>query len=243
VIFSAHLSLLFADRPLLERPAAALAAGYDAVEAWWPGEAARPFAAEVERCGLRLALVNADAGDISAGERGFVNVPERRREALESIAAAVRLAPASVNVLVGRGGGREQVVDVLREAVERLGDVTLVVEHQNARDVPGYLLPTPREAGELVEQVGSPRLLLLYDAYHAAMAGLDPLADVHRHAGLIGHVQYSEAPGRGEPGPRFWRFLDALEGIGYTGFVGLEYDPRGRPPKPPRRPASGQLRG
>jgi hydroxypyruvate isomerase len=233
---SAHLSLLYADRPLLERPPAALAAGFEAVEAWWPGEEAGAFAAEVERSGLRLALVNADAGDIPAGERGFLNVPGRRGEALASIAAAVRLRPASVNVLVGRGGGREQVVDVLREALDLVGEVTLVVEPQNVHDVPGYLLPTARKAAELVEEVGSPQLRLLYDAYHAAMAGLDPVSDVRRYAGLIGHVQYSEAPGRRAPGARFWSFLDALGEIGYAGFVGLEYAPRGSPVGPPRRP-------
>jgi hydroxypyruvate isomerase len=236
LIFSAHLSFLFADLPLLERPAAALEAGYTAVECWWPGPAAeKMFAAEVERCGLRLALINADAGDIAAGERGFLNLPERREEALARIAAAVRLRPSCVNVLVGRGRGREHVVDVLREAVDGLEAVTLVVEPQNARDVPGYLLPTAAEAAELVEDVGAPQLRLLYDAYHAAMAGVDPAADVRRYAGLIGHVQYAEAPGRAPPGPRFWEFLDVLGDLGYAGAVGLEYDPRGGSNGPPRR--------
>ena len=31
-----NLSILFTDLPLLERPAAAAKAGFDAVELWWP---------------------------------------------------------------------------------------------------------------------------------------------------------------------------------------------------------------
>ena len=43
--YAANLSMLFTELPLLERPAAATAAGFDAVEFWWPfadGGARRP---------------------------------------------------------------------------------------------------------------------------------------------------------------------------------------------------------
>ncbi|MDT7632049.1 MAG: hydroxypyruvate isomerase, partial [Pseudonocardiales bacterium] len=34
--YTANCSILFPDVPLLDRPAAAAAAGFDAVEFWWP---------------------------------------------------------------------------------------------------------------------------------------------------------------------------------------------------------------
>ncbi|GFN08239.1 hypothetical protein Smic_67950 [Streptomyces microflavus] len=34
--FDVNLSILFTELPLLERPAAAAAAGFTAVELWWP---------------------------------------------------------------------------------------------------------------------------------------------------------------------------------------------------------------
>ena len=34
--FNVNLSILFTELPLLERPAAAAAAGFTAVELWWP---------------------------------------------------------------------------------------------------------------------------------------------------------------------------------------------------------------
>ena len=78
--------------------------------------------------------------------------------------------------------------------------VTIVIEHLNEHDVPGALVSTPKAAAGLVEAVGSDHVRLLYDAYHAAMAGIDPVRDVGAYVGLISHVQYADSPGRGAPG-------------------------------------------
>ena len=40
--YSANCSILFTELPLLERPAAVKAAGFDAVEFWWPFDEAVP---------------------------------------------------------------------------------------------------------------------------------------------------------------------------------------------------------
>ena len=60
--------------------------------------------------------------------------------------------------------------------------VPIVVEHLNAVDVDRPLLPTPAEAAAFVERVGHPGVRVLFDAYHAAMAGLDPLEEAARVA-------------------------------------------------------------
>ena len=50
---------------------------------------------------------------------------------------------------------------------------------------------------------------------------------------FVGHIQIAQAPDRGEPdmnGEINYKYvLQLLEDIGYTGFIGLEYKPRGRP--------------
>jgi hydroxypyruvate isomerase len=242
VIWSAHLSTLFQEWPALERPAAAAAAGFTHAESWWPGEHVAEWAGAVSASGLQLACVNAYGGDLAAGERGFLNVPARRVEAVAAVAAAIELAESlggrAVNVLVGRRTPDtpppQQLADarsVLHECVSaaKSAAVTLVIEHLNETDVPGALLPTPRAAAAFVEDVGSDAVRLLYDAYHAAQAGLDPVTDVRHYGELIGHAQYADAPGRGEPGTGtvdLFAFAAALGEAGYAGPVGLEFVPR-----------------
>ena len=68
--FSLNLSLLWAGLPLPERFARAAAAGFVAVELWWPGDDDAARLPELtQRSGLHLALLDFDAGNMPAGER------------------------------------------------------------------------------------------------------------------------------------------------------------------------------
>ena len=78
--YAVNCSILFTELPLLERPAAAKAAGFDAVELWWPFASAVPDDAEVERferaiqdSGVDLVGLNFAAGDMPGGDRGLVS--------------------------------------------------------------------------------------------------------------------------------------------------------------------------
>lgn len=241
--WSAHLSMLFAELPMLERPAAAAAAGFSTVETWWPGEATDAWAHAVSAAGLSVALLNADGGDIVAGDRGFLNIAALRERELARIGEALRLAAdigaPRVNVLAGRllpdipeSRQRAELVDALREAAElaEAAAVTIVLEPINVLDVPGYLLPTAADVRAVIEDVGSPRLRLVYDVYHAARGGADAISEAPLYIDVIDHVQYADCPSRGGPGTGeidLELLLDALTRAGYTGLIGLEYDPRG----------------
>src|SRR5579871_4436594 len=174
--------MLFRELPLLERPAAARHAGYEAVESWWPpAESAEAFAQALERESYAPVCLNSFGGEIERGERGFLNVRARHdrnvEEVAEAIAYARRLGTPALNVLVGlalpdesAGAQLDTVAAILRELALEAGraGIILLVEPINTRDVPRSLLPTPAAAGALVEAVGSPHVRLLYDAYHAA---------------------------------------------------------------------------
>src|SRR5215471_2861295 len=80
--FDVNCSILFTELPLLQRPAAAKAAGFDAVEFWWPFEEMVPadadadaFVAALADAGTELVSLNFHAGDMTAGERGLMSVP------------------------------------------------------------------------------------------------------------------------------------------------------------------------
>ena len=241
---SAHLGTLFGELGPLDRPVAARACGFDEIEAWWPpAPVTADWIAAVRAAGVRAVLVNADGGDLAAGERGYCTVAGREEEVVAAVAEAARTVVAcggeTVNLLVGRidrarpvAAQRALAVEVVRSAAGEAArhGARIVVEHLNGLDVADPLLPTPAEAGAFVEEVAHDRVRLLFDAYHAARAGLDPLVEVGRVGGLIGHAQYADSPGRGAPGTGgidLDRFVERLAAVGYDGPVGLEFVPDG----------------
>ena len=107
IALSAHLGTLFQEFDPLDRPAAARDAGFAVVEAWWPpAPAPGRWAKAVRAAGVRAVMVNADGGDLAAGERGFCNLPERAGEVVASAVAAAGVVAAAggdrVNLHVGR---------------------------------------------------------------------------------------------------------------------------------------------
>jgi hydroxypyruvate isomerase len=253
ITWSAHLSMLFTELGPLERPQAARRAGFTHVESWWPGDEADAWAESVLAAGLTGAALNADGGDQAAGERGYLNDPARHGEALEAFAAAAALAgrigARCVNVLIGRelpGRSRDAQLDDVAAILSQLAGparsagLAIVLEPINSVDVPGYLAPTPTDVAALIDRVGRPEVRLLFDAYHAARMGLDPVSEARRLAPVIGHVQFADCPGRGAPGTGtldIRALVEALAESGYEGALGLEYDPAG-----PTEPTLGFLR-
>ena len=84
--FCLNVSLLFGELPLLERFAAARAAGFDAVEMHWHRDVAPgDVRAAIADASLQLALLNFDGGDTAArrpragsGPRPLRGVPRQR---------------------------------------------------------------------------------------------------------------------------------------------------------------------
>jgi hydroxypyruvate isomerase len=249
--FEPNLSILFTELPLLERPAAAAAAGFEAAELWWPFEEAEPAPARIDAlvaafraADLTLACLNFHAGDMAAGDRGVLAVPGADAGFQANVEVAVELADRlgcrTLNALYGRRspGSDAQLDDeqaarnlaLAVRAAERIG-ARIVVEAINPVDVPGFGLPGVADAASFLdrarEHVGA-EAWLSFDAYHAAMAGEDLDELVDRFGARIAHVQLADVPGRHEPGTGgldFLGLLRRLDGIGYTGWVGLEYVP------------------
>jgi hydroxypyruvate isomerase len=97
--FDVNCSILFTELPLLERPAAAKAAGFDGVEFWWPFDEPEPgdkeadaFVTAIADAGVDLVSLNFLTGDIAAGERGLLSVPHAKARLRRNIPAAVELA-------------------------------------------------------------------------------------------------------------------------------------------------------
>ena len=123
--FSANVSILFKGAPFLERFGRAAATGFSAVEFWWPsGEDPGAVERAVEDAELRVALMNFDAGDMAAGDRGLAGDPEREEQFRENVPVALELARSldcrRMNVLVGHAlesMNREEQLELTRRNV------------------------------------------------------------------------------------------------------------------------------
>ena len=241
--FSANVSILFKEVPLLERFGRVGAAGFSAVEFWWPGHEAELEAVEsaVGDAGLDVALFNFDAGDMAAGDRGLVSDPGRQHLFRDNVPIALDLARVlgceRMNVLVGHeipGMDREEQLALARENVRFAAEkaeaagVTVMVEAVNTFENGPYLLYTTEQAVEFVERVGKENVRIQHDFYHMQRMEGNLVANLREHFDYIGHVQIADSPGRGEPGTGEIHYpfvLGELERLGYNGYVGLEYNP------------------
>src|SRR3954454_16071965 len=104
--FCANVSILFKEVPFLERFERAAAAGFAAVEFWWPvGEALDEVEAAIREAGLGGPPFQFDGGAMPKGDRGRLSAPDRAHRSRENVPVA--LAPARrigcerLNALVG----------------------------------------------------------------------------------------------------------------------------------------------
>lgn len=240
--FAANLSMLFTERPFLDRFAAAAQAGFAAVECQfpydWPVEAIRE---QLDACGLPLVLHNLPAGDWSGGERGIACLPGREVEFRAGVVRAVDYAGVlgvpRLNCLAGLRPAeavdtalRRTLVANLRHAAAVLADagMDLLIEPINDRDMPGFWLSRWPVALELIEAVGATNLKLQFDAYHVAAMGESPLAALRACIDHVGHIQVADHPGRHEPGTGAIdcaALFAGIDALGYGGHVGAEYLP------------------
>ncbi|MEU2431595.1 TIM barrel protein [Streptomyces sp. NPDC007861] len=256
--FDVNLSILFTELPLLERPAAAAAAGFTAVELWWPWiDTPTPDPSELEalkqaleQAGTRLVGLNFYAGQLPGPDRGALSVPGEESDRFRAnidVAAdfAASVGCKALNALYGNrvDGVDPAVQDELAlenlvtaaRAADRVGAV-LLIETLNEPESPRYPLVSAPSAIEVVDKVNAATGLgnakFLLDIYHLSMNGEDVSRIIEAYADRTGHVQIADNPGRGAPGTGslpLEQLLDELRKAGYDGWVGLEYKPGDRP--------------
>jgi hydroxypyruvate isomerase len=91
----------------------------------------------------------------------------------------------------------------------------------------GYYLATSAEGFEVIREVGSPAVKLLFDIYHQQITEGNLIANIRAGIDLIGHFHTADNPGRNELGTgeiNYRNVFKAIEETGYQGF-GLEYAP------------------
>jgi len=239
---AASITLMFRELPLLERFAAARAAGFLGVEIQRLHEGDPQEMARAARdAGVEVVLVNVGLGDFLDGGHGLSGVPgceAQFRDAFDrAVTAADELRAHHLHLGPSRIPDGISVHNCLRvyeanvhdalHASERYG-TSLLVEAMNDVEFPTALFAAVDSAARMVSQLDHPRIGLQFDTYHTAMNDEDIVAAYRRHRAAVRHVQFADAPGRHEPGTGRANVAVVLADIrasGYAGWFGAEYRP------------------
>lgn len=190
-----------------------------------------------------IRVHNVDAGTSLFGKKYTLTNPGERANVLANLKLAVKnarlfgadtLLALSGNEVTGmaRDQMHASVVDGLKammEIVEGEG-LDMILEPLNRFDHPGHYLRSMDEAFDIVGEVGSHRLKILFDIYHVQREEGNLIDRIEKNIHLIGHFHVADTPGRHEPGTGEINYANVLHAIGetgYRGYVGLEFIPTG----------------
>jgi hydroxypyruvate isomerase len=215
------------------------AAGFDAVECWFPyAHPALEIAGWLRNEGLCMVGINSAHGGLA--DWGLAALPGREAEFMASVEQALAYADAlgrcAVHVMGGLAGGvpRALAWDTyarnLEVAVRRAhgSGIQLLIEPLNGRDRPGYVLHSVEQAAALIDRAGLQTLKIMFDCYHVQVEEGDLVARLRRHWHKIGHIQFASPPARSEPGTGeidYVYVFAEIDRLGWEGWVGAEYKP------------------
>lgn len=137
---------------------------------------------------------------------------------------------------VPRDVQKQSLIDGLRTAsplLEQAG-ITLVVEPLNELvDHKGYYLVESQEAFDIIKQVSSPNIKVLFDIYHQQISEGNVINNILPNIEYIGHFHAAGNPGRNELQSgeiNYPQIFSAIQKTKYKGYVGLEYWPKANDP-------------
>jgi hydroxypyruvate isomerase len=238
--FSACVEWLFADEAadFSDRIGLAHKAGFDAFEFWhWTNKDMGRVEAAMRETGIRPASFVAEpmiSLTDPANHAAFLEGLRRSAEIAQRLGAKTLIAQAGDDLAgVSRAEQRAALTDCLVKASEILrgSGVTLGLEPLNTRiDHIGYFLGSTVEGLDIVDDVASPNMKIVYDIYHSAVMDERTEVVLAGRVDRVAHVHVADHPGRSQPGTGAIDLRKRLNWIfasGYDGYVGLEYRPVG----------------
>ncbi len=143
---------------------------------------------------------------------------------------------------ISREEGAKKTVAGLRELASYAEEkgVTVNLEMLNTRDDthpmkghPGFQGDDIDYCADMIREVNSPRVKLLFDVYHVQIMNGDVIRRIREMKDIIGHIHTAGNPGRGElhfkSEIHYPAVMEALVEIGYNGYVGHEFIPTRTP--------------
>ena len=245
------IEAVFDTLPMVERAKRVSDAGFDAVEFWFydfdcvTKETERGMAEFGKFCADNNILINnAVVNSPDAGIGGSLVDPADRTKYIARLKETIKICKdlnchaaitCTGNALPGVSleAQKQCVIDTLKAAAEvaEAANFSLHLEALNTLvDHEGYFLHSAEEGGDIIRQVGSPRVKLLFDVYHMQIMAGNIIARIEALSDVIGHFHAAGVPGRhdldiGEL--NYTNILKSIDSLNYKGMFGLEYWPAG----------------
>ena len=241
----ACIDTLYTELPFEERFAAAKKDGFESVEFWdWRIRDLKKVRAAAEASGIAISGFNGD-NDFSLVD------PEQESAYLDALKASLEAAQAvgaeTVTIhsnALGDGGIVVNHYDELSDTVKlcsmyrTLTESVKLAEQYKIRmnlealnikvDHVGNFLQTTQMAAEVTRLIGSPYLMVLFDAYHMQYNEGALCYNLEKYIDQIGHIHVADCPGRHEPGTGeicYHNVYETLKRLGYKYRVGYELFP------------------
>ena len=238
---SVRVEALFRDMNLPQMMEKVAEAGYQGFEFGnWRAQDAAAIAKLKNKLGLQCACL---VGNRAVNPKGMTLVDPADRAAFlaeiqASTEAAKRFETTRLVTLTGNelpGIPREVQHKSIVEGLKRAHDVvaphgvTLIVEPLNTLvNHQGYYLNHTPEAFEIMREVASPNVKILFDIYHVQIMDGNLIDAIRTNIASIGHFHVGDVPGRHERGTGEINYANVFRAIRETGFrhfVAMEYVP------------------
>ena len=248
---SVRVEALFPGLPLDVQIEKVAEAGYQGFEFGdWRAADSNRIVKLKRKLGLECVCL---VGNIGVNPKGMGLCDPAEREGFlaemrASTEAARRFESRRLVVLSGfkapgrpRAPQHDSIVEGLKRAHDVVGPhgVTMIVEVVNTlapveplnprgNNHADYYLDRTAEAFEIVREMGSPFVRILYDTYHAQIMEGNLVETIRKNIAYIGHIHVGDVPGRHEPGTgeiNFPGVFRAIRETGYSDYLGMEYVP------------------
>jgi hydroxypyruvate isomerase len=233
---SVCIEMIFKELPFLDRIDAVSRAGFDAFEFWgWRSKDVVGILKKKERNGLTVSAFGVDPVgrivDPSTRSTFISGVKDSIKIAHKLDCSRIIVTTGAEIAGVGRDVQHKSIIESLKEATKLVEktDITLVLEPLNILiDHKGYFLYSSQEGFEIVREVNSPNIKLLYDIYHQQITEGNLINTIMNNINSIGHFHSGDVPGRHEFGTgeiNYYNVIRRIDELNYDGFIGLEFIP------------------
>ena len=233
---SVCIEALFTKIPYPERIKKSAELSAPAFEFWgWSDKNLDDIKQAKDEAGIELATFMCEVGSplVEAGNREtIIDGTMRSIEAAKNMDCQ-RLLVTTGNELEGvsRAEQHKNIVEHLKAMAGLLEDagIILTLEPLNILvNHKGYYLYTSEEGFEIIDEVDSPSVKLLYDIYHQQITEGNLIATIEANIDKIGHFHMADVPGRHEPTTgeiNYGNVFKKIAELDYDGFVGMEFWP------------------